>query len=69
MKTKTILLLTIALFLIGGMGCEKKEDSTITKLTGTRWELAGIMDVKMNQLKKLTPEGAYWFKFISETEG
>lgn len=68
MKTKTILWMMIALFLlVGGMGCEKEEDSTV--LTGTRWELAGITDVKTKELKTILPEGSYWFKFISETQG
>ncbi len=38
------------------------------QLTGTRWQLAGIVDVKTGKIKPLAPKGAYWFKFISDIE-
>ncbi|MDO4703204.1 hypothetical protein [Tannerella sp.] len=70
MKRKTILFTVIALFLLtAGAGCEKNKDYEVpTQLTGTRWELAGIVDAKTGKITPLAPKGSYWFKFISETK-
>ena len=38
------------------------------QFTGTRWELAGIVDAKTGKITPLAPKGCYWFKFISETK-
>ena len=38
------------------------------QLTGTRWDLAGVVDAKTGKITPLAPKGSYWFKFISETK-
>ncbi len=70
MKNKTFLFAAISLLLLSGAaGCEKEKDYEVpTQLTGTRWELAGIVDEKTGKITPLAPKGSYWFKFISETK-
>ncbi len=70
MKRKTFLFSVIALFLLTAViGCEKNKDYEVpTQLTGTQWELAGIVDAKTGKITPLAPKGSYWFKFISETK-
>ena len=70
MKNKTFLFAAISLLLLSGAaGCEKEKDYEVpTQLTGTRWELAGIVDAKTGKITPLAPKGSYWFKFISETK-
>ena len=69
MKTKIILWISSLLLLTAGAGCEKNKDYEVpTQLTGTRWDLAGIVDTKTGKITPLAPKGSYWFKFISETK-
>ena len=69
MKQKIILWISTLLLLTAGAGCEKNKDYEVpTQLTGTRWELAGIVDAKTGKITPLAPKGCYGFKFISETE-
>ena len=69
MKQKIILWIGALLLLTAGTGCEKNKDYEVpTQLTGTRWELAGIVDAKTGKITPLAPKGSYGFKFISETE-
>ena len=69
MKQKIILWIGALLLLTAKTGCEKNKDYKVpTQLTGTRWELAGIVDAKTGKITPLAPKGCYGFKFISETE-
>ena len=65
MKQKIILWIGALLLLTAGTGCEKNKDYEVpTQLTGTRWELAGIVDAKTGKIPPLAPKGCYGFKFI-----
>ncbi|MDO5666144.1 MAG: META domain-containing protein [Bacteroidia bacterium] len=55
MKTKSILLLIVALFLFGGMGCEKKENTTPPTLVGS-WKCIGFGDTKTGEVKEIEPK-------------
>ncbi len=55
MKTKTILLIVITLYVLaGGMGCEKKEP-IITDIFHT-WKLEGFGDTSDNSFKNADPK-------------
>ncbi len=70
MKNKVLFFTIIShSLLIGGEGCEKNNYLEFpSHLTGTRWELAGIVDAKTGIITPLAPKDCYWFTFISETK-
>ena len=56
-------------FFDNSVKCEKENNQeSPSQLTGTRWELAGIVDAKTGIITPLAPKDCYWFTFISETK-
>ena len=70
MKVGKISFIIISFLLLAGVvGCEKENNQeSPSQLTGTRWELAGIVDAKTGIITPLAPKDCYWFTFISETK-
>jgi hypothetical protein len=70
---KKIILKTAAVLLVmAGMtiACGKEENNTIVALKGTKWKLAGIVDVRTGVLKELEPkdcEQCYTLEFDTDS--
>jgi hypothetical protein len=69
-STVGTLCIIVAFLFIMGAGCDNEKENEIVSLKGTKWKLAGIVDVQTGELKELEPkdcEECYTLEFDTDS--